>query len=160
VAANDIGAINYYADIANLDLWGLASLEVLRARRGGYYSSRWIDSLSRAKGVRIAVVYDAWFKEIGGLPTSWTPVGKWAIRNNVAAGGDTVSFYAVQPSEAPALACRLAEFGPTLPPAVGQTRPFTDASSVSGACRWCTDRIDARARTGHRDNRRAALLHC
>jgi hypothetical protein len=36
VAANDIGAINYLADIRSLDLWGLANIDVAKARRSGY----------------------------------------------------------------------------------------------------------------------------
>lgn len=134
VAANDVGAINYFADIANLDLWGVASLEVLRARRGGYYSVHMIDSLSRAHGVRIAIVYDAWFEPIGGVPKAWIKAGEWSIRNNVAVDRDTISFYAVDSSETLDLTCRLQEFGPTLPPSVRQEGPFTDPHAPVTGC--------------------------
>src|SRR3989304_3783024 len=80
-AANDIGAINYLADIKNLDLWGLASLEVAKAARGHYYEPELIVSLLITKKVKVAIVYN-WLNAYGGIPVSWVKVGEWKISNN------------------------------------------------------------------------------
>ena len=46
VAANDIGAINYYADIKNLDLWGIGSIDVAKAKIERKYSTEYIAQLT------------------------------------------------------------------------------------------------------------------
>ena len=118
VALNDIGAVNYLADIHCLDLMGLANPEVARARRRGNYQLEDIRRLAKETGTRIAIIYDIWFQ--GKLPPEWIRVGRWTIPNNVVAGGDTVSFYAVDPSEGPHLAESLTDFSSQLPPDVYQ----------------------------------------
>lgn len=120
IAANDIGAVNYLADLECLDLWGLATTEVARAKREGRYNTQRIRELAEAKRARIAVVYDSWLDEYGGAPPEWTPVGRWRIPNNVVCRDDTVTFYAVQPSETDYLIESLRMFGPRLPEGVGQ----------------------------------------
>ncbi len=118
VALNDIGAVNYLADIHCLDLWGLANVEVAEAKRKHTYQVSDIERLSKQSGTRIAIIYDAWFN--GGLPPEWIRVGRWTIPNNVNVGEDTVSFYAVNPSEAQYLAHSLGDFSSQLPPEVIQ----------------------------------------
>jgi hypothetical protein len=126
VALNDIGAVNYLADIHCLDLWGLASLAVTTKRSRGSYHTEDIDILARQAGIRSAIVYDPWYVgPIGGLPRSWVNVGRWTIPNNVVVGDSTVSFYAVDPSEAPALIEHLRNFRDRLPPDVIQTGRYT-----------------------------------
>jgi hypothetical protein len=120
IAANDIGAINYLAELECLDLWGLATTEVARAKRAGRYNTQRIRELAEAKHARIAIVYDSWLDEYGGAPPEWVPVGRWRIPNNVVCRDDTVTFYAVQPSETEYLIESLREFGPRLPAGVGQ----------------------------------------
>ncbi len=125
VAANDVGAINYLADLRCLDLTGLACAEVARARLARRYDAATVDRLATAAGVRIALVYDSWF-EYGterGLPERWVKVGEWKLHRrtkNVGADSDTVSFFAVEPSAAAELAAQLTEFGSELPAAVDQ----------------------------------------
>jgi hypothetical protein len=101
IAANDIGAINYLADIECLDLWGLANLEIAKLKREKNYRTQQIYEMTKQKEVKIAIVYDHWFAsdEIGGLPSQWVKAGQWKILNNVVCGGDVVSFYAVDQSE-------------------------------------------------------------
>ena len=118
VALNDIGAVNYLADIHCLDLWGLANAEVAAAKRRHTYQASDIDRLSKESGTRIAIIYDAWF--VGGLPPGWIRVGRWTIPNNVNVGEDTVSFYAVNSLEAQHLGESLNDFSLQLPPEVIQ----------------------------------------
>jgi hypothetical protein len=113
VALNDIGAVNYLADIHCLDLWGLATFEVAAAKHKHTYQVMDIERLAKKTGTRIAIIYDSWF--IGGVPPEWIRVGRWTIQNNVINGGDTVSFYAVEPSEATHLSESLADFSSQLP---------------------------------------------
>jgi hypothetical protein len=125
VALNDIGAVNFLADIHCLDLWGLASRDVTALKRAHNYHTVDIAGLSRQAGARIAIVYDYWYGgQVGGLPAEWTRVGQWTIPNNVIAAGETVSFYAPDPSEAPHLIQCLREFSTQLPREVIQSGSY------------------------------------
>lgn len=126
VAANDVGAINYLADIKCLDLWGLGNIEVGRARKKRHYNSQRIDELARSEHVEIAMLYDHWFKGPGtsGIPSEWIKVGQWRILNNIVCGGDTVSFYAVDSSEIGSLIKNLGAFSSQLPKDVVQTGEY------------------------------------
>ena len=115
VAANDIGAINYLADIRCLDLAGIGSLEVARAELDRHYTTDRIYRLGRAKGVEVAIVYDHWFQGTRKIPAQWSLVGIWIIPDNVVCGGDTVSFYAVTPEAEGELIKNLISFSPQLP---------------------------------------------
>ncbi len=110
VAANDIGAISYYADIDLLDLAGLADMDVARARLDGTYGAELIGSLAKARGVKIAVIHDRWFSEHVGLPPAWRKVGQWEISDNAVCADSIVSFFAVNPAEKDALSKHLAEY--------------------------------------------------
>jgi hypothetical protein len=121
VAVNDIGAVDYLADVKLLDLMGLASVDVAAHIRAGTYNPRALDSLVRDHGVRVAVIYRDWLR----VPSQWRWVGDWTIRHNVVTGGATVSFYAVDPAEEEPLAEKLRRFGPRLPATVEQSGPYT-----------------------------------
>ena len=122
VALNDIGAVDYLADIHLLDLWGLASLQVAKARRNHQFTAAEVASFSSQAQVKIAIIYDAWFA--GVVPPEWIRVGTWTIRNNLVAGNDTVSFYAVDPAEAGHLTQCLRDFSVQLPSDVIQRGPY------------------------------------
>lgn len=124
VAANDIGAINYLADIKCIDLYGLANIETAKLIRTQKYNPEQIDRLARENGVKLAIVYDHWFNRRGGLPGKWIKVGQWTISNNVVCGGDTVSFYAVHPSETARLIENLRAFATRLPKSVAQSGDY------------------------------------
>lgn len=113
VALNDIGAVNFLADIHCLDLKGLANPEVAVAARRGTLDVQDVQRLAKRDGIRIAIIYDAWF--LGKVPPEWVRVGRWTIQNNVVAGDNTVSFYAVNPAEAPHLRECLGDFSTRLP---------------------------------------------
>jgi hypothetical protein len=122
IALNDIGAVNFLADVHCLDLWGLGDYTVTQLRRRHEYRTRDILRLSREAGVKLAIVYDTWYAgEIGGLPREWVWVGQWALSDNVVAGGDTVSIYAVDESETVPLMQKLQDFSPFLPKGVKQS---------------------------------------
>ena len=99
VAANDIGAINFLADLDCLDLWGLADVRVARLRMAGKYNSAAIARIAEERRMKIAVVYDDWYLPYGGVPRSWIKAGEWTISNNTICGNSTVSFYAIDPQE-------------------------------------------------------------
>ena len=117
VALNDIGAVNYLADIHCLDLMGLATEEVSARRQKHNFAVSDVERLSKQTATRIAIIYDSWF--VGQIPPEWIRIGRWTIQNNVIAGGPeggaTVSFYAVNAAEAVYLSQSLTDFSGTLP---------------------------------------------
>ena len=130
VAANDIGAINYFADLRCLDLVGLANIDVMRAKRRGTYSTDFIAYEAAKQRTEIALVYDSWFapkpkSEFGGppLPANWVRVARWSVPDFGILGSDTVSFYAVRPDARDKLRQNLQAFAPKLPRLVTADRP-------------------------------------
>jgi hypothetical protein len=115
IAANDIGAINYLADILCIDLWGLANIDIAKLKKSNNYNTNKIHELTTIKKAKIAIVYDHWFYNYGGLPSSWKKIAEWKIKNNVVCGGDTVSFYAIDASETKNLLENLKNFSTYLP---------------------------------------------
>lgn len=115
LAANDIGAINYFADIDCLDIFGLGSLEVAGLRLSGGYNAESLGKLARTKKARIAVVYEKWLEKLAGIPPDWIKVGNWRILRNVTCGDETVTFYAIGLAEEKALSANLREFSSLLP---------------------------------------------
>jgi hypothetical protein len=118
VAASDIGAIDYLADIRLLDLAGLGTVETAGAFLRGAFDDVFLRQLVRARRVKIAITYESIFGS--GPPAAWVVVGKWRIPLNVVCYGDTVTFFAVDPSEAPRLRRHLLDFSHELPPQVKQ----------------------------------------
>jgi hypothetical protein len=121
IALNDIGAVNFLADVHCLDLWGLGNYEVTKLKRERQYHTPDILRLSRQAGVKVALVYDSWYTPLGGLPRDWVWVGQWTLPDNVVAGGETVSIYAVDESETIPLMQKLQNFSPLLPKEVKQS---------------------------------------
>ena len=74
IAANDIGAIDYLADIRLLDLWGLGSIQVAELRLQKHYNTDKIYILAKDTAASIALVYENWYEEFGGLPAQWLRV--------------------------------------------------------------------------------------
>jgi hypothetical protein len=126
VAANDIGAVSYFGDIELLDLWGLGSLEVAKLKMEGLYNTQQIQDLAAQKKVKIAMVYEDWFKEYDGIPSNWIKIGEWKISKNVIASGDTVSFYAINFEEENALNENLKIFSSNMPKDINQSGKYID----------------------------------
>ena len=118
VGANDIGAISYFTDIHLVDLYGLATIEVARAKIDGSYDTNAIRQIVHDKKVQIAIVYDPWFIDYGGLPEEWIWVGQWEVTNNVMLGYHQISFYAINQDQAAQLADNLRDYSATLPDSV------------------------------------------
>jgi hypothetical protein len=117
VAANDIGAIDYLADLHLVDLYGLASMDVARAKLTGQFTTAVIERVTSAQGARIAIVYDLWFAQVG-LPSYWVKVREWHYHDCYVCGEDTVSFYALSADQVAPLRSDLDRFSKQLPRSV------------------------------------------
>jgi hypothetical protein len=124
VAVNDIGSVNYLADIKTLDLGGLTNRAVTESLLKGNFNTKVIQDLAILHNIKIAIVYDDWYEPIGGIPGQWIKAGRWKILDNVVCGSDTVSFYAVQKSEEEKLVKNLKSFSSCLPESVEEMGPY------------------------------------
>lgn len=123
VTAQDVGAINYLADIRCVDIMGLASMEPLAMSLVYSFERHVVDRWSGGQG--IAVLYKKTLETRGGIPPRWVEAGEWTIQHNVVAGGPTVTFYSVDPSGTERLVASLRRFSPRLPPTVIQDGLYT-----------------------------------
>jgi hypothetical protein len=115
VATNDIGAVDFTSDTANLDLFGLASVEVLNAKRAHTYDAETMRRLADAQGVRVVAIYKAWFTSI---PTQWVYAGSLTPKcpgRHSTVGGRTIAFYATHAVDQPELMAKLAAYAAKLP---------------------------------------------
>lgn len=134
VAANDIGAINFFTNIDNVDLWGLGSIEVARAITENRYHTDAIRQIASDRAAEIAIVYETWFEQYGGLPPEWTRVGRWRVAHDPAIlGSDTVTFFAVDPAAAEPLAANLRAFSASLPANVIESGPYVDGDQPAAS---------------------------
>jgi len=129
VAANDVGAVNYLADVKCLDLTGLGTMAVARAKKHREYDTDTMAALAEAEGARIAVLYPRWYKACGGLPPEWSRVGIWKIPDNIVCAYDEVSFYALTAEEQFLLFHNLREFSERLPAGVEERGPLAGPAS-------------------------------
>ncbi len=113
IAANDIGAISYLTDARIVDLWGLGDNEVTRARKGGYWTPEYLQSLVTKKGATIAVVYESWFP--APLLNNWQKAGTWEVSYSFMLGDTKVTFYAIDKNHAEQLKNNLRQFSQQLP---------------------------------------------
>jgi hypothetical protein len=132
VSLNDVGAVNYYADIKSVDLLGLSGLNVAKYIINGSYSIEDIDTLTKQNNVKVVIIYEDLFKYYltGGVPSHWVKVGEWKISNKITPFMDTVSFYVTDPSEEENLIKNLREFSKKLPDDVKQNGTYIENSSV------------------------------
>ncbi len=130
VAANDIGAVSYLGDTRLQDFQGLGSLEVAKERIKGPLHTQQIVQLGESKDIKIAIVHARLFEHgtlaYGGVPPRWIKVGQWTILDNIACDDDTVSFFAVDPSEEGRLIAHLKQFASELPSDVVQRGRYTE----------------------------------
>ena len=94
----------------------MANKEIARSRKNGYWNPEFVDSISRQRKVKLALVYDSWVGHV--LPKHWIKVASWRIYNNVVTGDDFVYFYAVDSTEALKLKSNIESFRSSLPSTV------------------------------------------
>ncbi|MGB8644004.1 MAG: hypothetical protein WCF84_02110 [Anaerolineae bacterium] len=115
VLANDIGAIDYLADIHLVDLAGLGTRQIGELTLTSKMDMPALETIVSTEQVRIAIVYTDFLAARVGIPSRWVKVGEWKIRNNIVCTGDTVSFYAVDPGQVSYLHFSLQQFAEQLP---------------------------------------------
>ena len=113
VAANDIGAISYYANLHTVDLWGLGNNEVMKARMHKTWNNEFLQQLTQQTNTRIAVIYDSWFDK--DLAKPWFKVATWQLPYAYSVGDAKVSFYGMTDAEAATLKSNLRAFESQLP---------------------------------------------
>ncbi|MEQ8676132.1 MAG: hypothetical protein RLP44_22805 [Aggregatilineales bacterium] len=119
IATNDIGAVTFFTDIHNVDIWGLGTIEVARAKNDNIYSTARLAEIVAENDTQIAVIYSVWMDGYGGLPDDWILVEQWVMENPpVILGYHTVSFYALNAEAVPDLRANLDLFAPSLPDGV------------------------------------------
>gem|GEM_PF-2895224 len=119
IAANDIGMISYFSENKVVDLWGVANIEVAKAMLDKSYSTNTISEVSKKENVRMAILYEHWFDEFGGLPSYWIKIGEWSMTNvPLFLGSGTVSFYCMNSEDADNYRTKLKDFSIILPKSV------------------------------------------
>ncbi len=126
ISLNDVGAVNYLANIRSVDLLGLSSLNVSKAILKNNYTPEDLDNITHQNHVKVIIVYEDLYKKYltGGIPSDWIKVGQWKITNRITCFMDTVSFYAIDPQDAENLTRNLKEFSSQLPPDVQQSGKY------------------------------------
>ena len=80
VAVSDLGYVAWLHDGHELDLWGLASVEVVRAVRNQRFDPGFMADLVARRGVRAIVIYPESFeRDRGGVPDEWVAVERWCL---------------------------------------------------------------------------------
>jgi protein involved in polysaccharide export with SLBB domain len=125
VAINDIGAPAYYRDGPIVDLVGLASLDVAKAK-----DLELEKRLTRAqmaaftKDAPVAILYDEWFPFI---PPSWVRLGRLRIDANRVCASNAVAIYATSGEAVPRVLAALRDFAPSLPVEVRREGRFVES---------------------------------
>ncbi|HEV9038709.1 MAG TPA: hypothetical protein VGQ51_18860, partial [Puia sp.] len=113
IVFNDIGGVSYFSDGKKLDILGLGNNDVAQERRQQRNSPALIDSLGKAKNAKVAIIYEPRFR---AYTKNWTKVASWDIPYPDPIGFyDSVTFYAVNPHDAPMLMNNLRQYEPSLP---------------------------------------------
>jgi hypothetical protein len=120
VAINDIGAVSWYGDARIVDLVGLATPAVARARMMDTFTTAFIDRLCASEHVSVALLYEQWFAGDRALPPAWRRVARWTIRDPIVVGGPTVTIFAPSAAAEPRVRAVVRAFADSLPPDVTQ----------------------------------------
>jgi len=131
LVVNDIGAVDFLADIHLTDPHGLADREIARARlRGqGHLAPAFLDQVARSRGASVALVDEDWVDFSAGalrsnIPNTWLLAGVWRFHNRVVLAPPGLSFYALSESARTKLIENLRNYSPSLPADVEQLGPY------------------------------------
>ena len=113
VAVNDLGLVAYGNNNYALDLWGLGSEQVRKARISGQYGPAEMEALASDHGVGLVMIYDAWFPK--GVPSSWTKVAVLRTTTVTLSQRD-VAIYRTPLADAAEVTSALEAFKATIPP--------------------------------------------
>lgn len=97
---NDLGLMADRSGARIVDLWGLGTTEVARAKREGRFGQAYLADLLQRHDVGYVAVYDEWFDMGRELPASLIPVARLKIDRNIVCAHATVKFYATGAAEA------------------------------------------------------------
>jgi hypothetical protein len=139
VAVNDIGAVAYYGDEPILDLEGLASPRIAKAK--SYRIDNPLDAgqlASLAKDASVAILYEEWFPQV---PTTWVRLGRLRIDSNRVCASSTVAIYATSGASVPRVLDALRTFGASLPAEVRREGIWIETPPQEPA-RWGADTGD------------------
>lgn len=125
IAVNDIGAVAWVGNDRVVDLVGLATLPVAEAKQLKIDKPLApADVVRLTEGVKVAIVYDEWFRE--NLPPTWLRVGRWKIDDNKSCAFPAVSIYATDPASYAAVIDALRAYAPSLPKNVTTEGRYAD----------------------------------
>jgi hypothetical protein len=112
VGANDLGWMAYGNDDYVLDMIGLSFPGLARTSYRAV-PAEWLNQMVREKGIRAVMIYDDWVPD---RPPAWTLAAKLRLTvPRIFIAGDSVSIYATDPDDLPALRSALLRFSETLP---------------------------------------------
>jgi hypothetical protein len=102
-----------------VDLWGLADIDAAKYKISKTYDTEKINEITLKNVVKIAIVYEHWFDQYGGLPASWKKIGEWKMNKlNIVCGAETVAFYSLDKASEESMKQKLAEFSKIIPASV------------------------------------------
>jgi hypothetical protein len=113
-AVNDVGLTAYRNPYPVLDLAGLGSEEIRRARTEGRADRAFYAAILQRRGIEAVLIYDTWFAE--SLPAGLERVAEFHLgRAPAIAGSPVVTLYATSPQAAVRLRQAASAFAPTMP---------------------------------------------
>lgn len=131
VALNDIGAVAYFSTSPIVDLVGLASFDVAKAKKFDILVPLETEDVRKLTSkAKLAIVYDGWFKD--NLPEEWLRVARWTIEFNAVCAEPSVSVYITDKLALPNVLAALRSFAPSLPPSVHQEGLYLETEPASG----------------------------
>jgi len=117
VLLNDIGAASYYSDFHLLDVFGLGTPEIAKAKVEGTYDAPYLANMILQRQIDVAMIYIATLPKSNQLSYPLIPVATWDLPKG-SIFGDQVMILAGNPEKAALLSSQLKQFQSSLPPGV------------------------------------------
>ncbi|MEM7350219.1 MAG: hypothetical protein AAF657_05400 [Acidobacteriota bacterium] len=112
VAVNDLGRVTFDNPNEVLDLWGLSSAEVRRARANR--DPQWPGVFVEQRGIELAMLYESWFTD--RIPPTWRRIAVLRLHGKrVTPSSSEVSFYLTRPGPAEVVMAAMRRFRDDLP---------------------------------------------